>query len=131
MHRWDGAVSPDGIWLAHRNKDQELWVHDIKTGKDQRVAQSMVDDFYDLVWSPDSQWLAYVEAATNTFLQIKVWSPRTRESHALTTDRYNSHSPAWSSDGKWLYFPLRPGADEHRDLALADRGRRIRALIVR
>ena len=23
---------------------------------------------------------------------------------ALTSDRYNSGSPAWSADGKWLYF---------------------------
>ena len=29
----------------------------------------------------------------------------------LTTDRYNSGSAAWSADGKWIYFRLRPRAE--------------------
>ena len=41
--RWDGVVSPDGRWLAHINKDQELWLYDIKAGRrsalrNQRIA---------------------------------------------------------------------------------------------
>jgi tricorn protease len=43
--RWEGLPSPDGRWLAHRDKDQQLWVYDIKTKQDKRIAQSMVDDF--------------------------------------------------------------------------------------
>ena len=62
---------PTARWLAYRDKDQQLWLYDIKTKQPKLIAQSMVDDFYDLTWSPDSQWLAYVEAATNTFSQIK------------------------------------------------------------
>jgi len=102
--RWEGVPSPDGHWLAHRDKDQQLWVYDIKTKQDKRIAQSMVDDFSDLTWSLDSQWLAYVEAATNTFTQIKVLNVNTGAIQALTSDRYNSENPAWSTDGKWLYF---------------------------
>ena len=64
----------------------------------------MVDDFSDLTWSPDSQWLAYVEAATNTFTQIKLLNIKTGAIQAITSDHYNSFNPAWSSDGKWLYF---------------------------
>lgn len=102
--RWEGVPSPDGKWLAHRDKDQQLWVYDIKNKQDKRIAQSMVDDFNNLTWSPDSQWLAYYEVATNTFAQIKVYNVNSGEIHALTSDRYNSADPAWSSDGKWLYF---------------------------
>ena len=102
--RWEGVPSPDGRWLAHHDKDQQLWLYDTKTKQQKRIAQSMVDDFEDLTWSPDSQWLAYVEAATNTFTQIKVLNANTGAIQALTSDRYNSGSPAWSADGKWLYF---------------------------
>jgi len=102
--RWDGVVSPDGRWLAHRNKDDQLWLNDVKVGTERRIAESMSGGFSDLVWSPDSQWLAYVESAPNTFDQIKIMLARTGEVHALTSDRYNSFSPTWSSDGKWLYF---------------------------
>ena len=102
--RWDGEVSPDARWLAHRDKDEQLWLYDIKAGADKLIAQSMTGGFAGFVWSPDSQWLAYVESATNTFDQIKVLNARTGEIHVLTSDRYNSVSPAWSTDGKWLYF---------------------------
>ncbi len=102
--RWDGVPSPDGHWLAHRDKDQQLWLLDLKTKNNKKIAQSMNDDFSDLTWSPDSQWLAYVETADNTFSQIKVLNANNGEIHVLTSDRYNSESPVWSSDGKWLYF---------------------------
>jgi tricorn protease len=102
--RWEGVPSPDGRWLAHHNKDQELWLFDTKTKQDKRIAQSMESDFSDLTWSPDSQWLAYVETAANQFDQIKVLRAATGEMETLTSDHYNSNSPAWSSDGKWLYF---------------------------
>jgi tricorn protease len=102
--RWEGVPSPDGRWLAHRDKDQQLWLYDVRNKQQRRIAQSMVDDFADLTWSPDSQWLAYVEAAANTFTQIKVLNTNTGALQALTSDRYNSASPSWSADGKWLYF---------------------------
>jgi tricorn protease len=102
--RWDGVPSPDGHWLAHRNKDQELWLLDLKTKNDKRIAQSMNGDFEDLSWSPDSQWLAYVETADNTFAQIKVLNANTGAIQVLTSDRYDSVTPKWSADGKWMYF---------------------------
>lgn len=102
--RWDGVPSPDGRWLAHRDKDQQLWLYDFKMKNQKRFAQSMNGDFDHLTWSPDSQWLAYEETADNTFTQIKVLNANTGEIHTLTSDRYNSGDPAWSSDGKWLYF---------------------------
>jgi tricorn protease len=102
--RWEGVPSPDGRWLAHRDKDQKLWLYDIKNKQQKFIAQSMMDDFSNLAWSPDSQWLAYVEVATNTFAQIKLLNTKTGDIHVVTSDHYNSASPAWSVDGKWLYF---------------------------
>jgi len=102
--RWDGVPSLDSHWLAHRDKDQQLWLFDLKTKTDKKIAQSMNGDFDDLTWSPDSQWLAYTETADNTFTQLKVLNANSGEIHVLTSDRYNSFSPGWSSDGKWIYF---------------------------
>jgi tricorn protease len=102
--RWEGIPSPDGKWLAHRDKDQQLWLYDITSKQQKRIAQSMEDDFQDLTWSPDSQWLAYVETPHNSFQQIKVVNAKTGLIQEITSDRYNSASPSWSSDGKWLYF---------------------------
>ncbi len=102
--RFEGVPSPDGHWLAYHDKDQQLWLFDTRTHRDTRIAQSMEGDFSGLTWSPDSQWLAYVETAANQYDQIKVLRAVTGETHAITTDYYDSESPAWSADGKWLYF---------------------------
>src|ERR1700723_647710 len=102
--RWDGVPSPDGRWLAHRDKDQQLWIYDIATRQDKRIAQSRFGDFNNLTWSPDSRWLSFVQPAANQFLQISVFSVESGATQPLTSDRYNSVSPAWSTDGKWLYF---------------------------
>ena len=102
--RMDGVVSPDGRWLAYRDKDQQLWLRDLDLKKEKKIAQSMTGGFEDLAWSPDGKWLAYVESARNTFDQIKILDAFSGEVHLVTSDHYNSGSPAWSSDGKWLYF---------------------------
>jgi tricorn protease len=104
VQRVEGAPSPDGHWLAHRDKDEQLWVYDIKAKTDKLIGQSMADEFQDLTWSPDSRWLAYVETATDQFRQIKILNLESGSIQAVTSDRYNSVNPAWSSDGKWLYF---------------------------
>jgi tricorn protease len=102
--RWDGEPSPDGKWLAHRDKDQQLWIYDVRTRQDRRIAQSRFGDFDSLSWSPDSRWLAFTQTAANQFLQINVFSTVDGSIQSITSDRYNSISPVWSTDGKWLYF---------------------------
>jgi tricorn protease len=102
--RREGIPSPDGHWLAHSDLDQQLWIYDTRTKKDKRIAQSMNDEFSDLSWSPDSHWLAYSETADNTFRQLKLLNVDSGAIQAVTSDRYNSANPIWSSDGKWLYF---------------------------
>ena len=101
---WEGVPSPDGHWLAHHDKDQQLWIYDIKAKTDKRIAQSMNGDFNDLSWSGDSRWLAFTETADNLFLQIKIFNVDSGAIQPITSDRYNSFNPVWSSDGKWLYF---------------------------
>ncbi|HUX46101.1 MAG TPA: S41 family peptidase [Terracidiphilus sp.] len=102
--RTGGLPSPDGVWLAHTDKDQRLWLYNFKTKVNKQIAQSRNGGFTNLSWSPDSRWLAYAESANNQFDQIKILNVASGEIHAITSDRYNSDDPAWSSDGKWLYF---------------------------
>jgi tricorn protease len=102
--RWDSMPSPDGHWLAHRDKDQQLWIYDFKSKRDRRIVQSNNGDVEDMRWSPDSRWLSYVQAAANNFEQIHVVNAESGEPRAITSDRYDSNSPVWSPDGRWLYF---------------------------
>ena len=103
--RWDGVPSPDGRWLAHYNKDQELWLLEVATGKDDRIAVSeQWGDFQDLTWSSDSRWLAYVRPAGTWMSQIGLYDVQRRAHTIVTSERWDSYSPAFSPDGKWLWF---------------------------
>jgi tricorn protease len=103
--RWDGIPSPDGNWIAHHDKDWQLWIYDVRQKTNRMIAKSPVNGgFADLEWSPDSKWLAFAEQALNTFTQVKVYNVDDGAITPLTSDRYNSRSPAWNRDGKWLYF---------------------------
>lgn len=102
--RWEAVPSPDGRFIAHDDKDQQLWLLDTRTGKQTRLAASTTGELQDLTWSPDSRWLAWSVPVANTFNRIFLHRAETGATVPLTSDRFNSWSPAWSRDGKWLYF---------------------------
>ena len=104
IYRFPGVPSPDGKWIAWADKNQELWLFHVERKESKRIAASRVDDFGDLAWSPDSQWLAYVEAAANGYRQVHLHRAEDATQTVVTSDRVDSYSPAWAPDGKWLYF---------------------------
>lgn len=104
IFRFAPIASADGRWIAWQDKNQELWVRDLKNGVSRHIATSPEDEFDDLAWSPDGQWLVYVEKAANTCRQIKICRVGDGTILTATSDRVSSHSPAWSPDGQWLFF---------------------------
>lgn len=104
IFRYTGSVSPDGQWFASVDKNHKLWLTHIENKETQLVLQSEIDTPFHLKWSPDSQWLCFVERAENTNFQLKLYHLAQKEITAVTSDRVSSYSPAWSPDGKWLYF---------------------------
>jgi tricorn protease len=102
--RWTAVPSPDGKWIAHHDKNRELWLLNVETRANTRIATCPDGDFSDLEWSPDSRWLAYVMPGPNSFDRIWIDGLDKSAATPFTTDRYDSRSPAWSADGKWLYF---------------------------
>ncbi len=104
VFRFDGIPSPDGRYLAFDDKDQKLWIHDIEHGTTIFVDSSLTWEYSQIVWSPDSRWLAFVKPALNFLGQIFVYSVERKITTPVTSDRFLDHDPAWSPDGKWLYF---------------------------
>jgi tricorn protease len=102
--RFDGLPSPDGRSIAFAEKDNKLWVYSLEKKTMGLIAESANGMFDDLAWSADSQWLAFVRTADNSFQQIMLLNAATGQVTELTDDRVDSYSPAWSPDGKWLYF---------------------------
>ena len=104
--RMTGQLSPDGKWIAYTERDDDLLLFNLETKQTKLVAHSDFRDFVspDFDWSPDSQWLAYVQTAPSGNPRIMLYSLATGEATPATSDRVISESPAFSPDGKWLYF---------------------------
>lgn len=96
--------SPDAKKLAYYDLNNELWIQDIASGKKTKANASDEDLSGAMAWSPDSKWLAYGQAASNSFMQLFIFNPETGKQIPITSDRTNSMNPQWSPDGKWIYF---------------------------
>ncbi|WP_052573755.1 S41 family peptidase [Haloferula sp. BvORR071] len=104
IFRFAPITSPDGKWVTWQDKNNELWVRDLETKQSVKVSTSPGKGFEDLVWSPDSKWLAFVEPAPNSFDRIRLYHVTDGKTIEATSDRVISGFPAWSPDGKWLWF---------------------------
>jgi len=101
--RYEGLPSPDGKWIAYDDLENNMYVLNIATGVSTIISTSQ-ENIGDFSWSPDSKWLAFVQAADNTMRQIIVYNLSTQLNFDLTTDRANSMNPRWSPDGQFIYF---------------------------
>jgi tricorn protease len=102
--RRDAVPSPDGKYIAHTDKDQRLYLLNVETKVNKKLAETQSDEFNDLAWSPDSKWLAFAEEGNNQLHQVKLYGVASGKITPVTTDRFDSFSPAFSPDGKWLYL---------------------------
>ena len=101
--RYKGMPSPDGKWLAYDDLRNNLYLLNITTGISNKISTNE-EGIGSFAWSPDSQWIAFVQSADNTMAQIFIAQVGTGNPFPITTDRANSQYPQWSHDGKFIYF---------------------------
>ena len=108
--RWEAIPSPDGKWIAHQDKDKQLWLLDTATKAEKKImaADDATGDsfpaFEGVRWSPDSRWLTFSRDTGNGYSVIYLYGIEKGTLTPLTTDRYNSTSASWAPKGDWLYF---------------------------
>lgn len=140
FHRWGLLPSPDGKKIAHEDKRGQLWLLDVDSGRNRVIDTSTYagDGARDaLAWSADSRWLAAARPDSARLRdQILVFDAKGSRKATVTSDRYESSSPAFSSDGRFLYFvsnrsfqptPTAPWGDRNMG-PMFDRRARIYAL---
>lgn len=98
-----GTPSTDGKWIAYDDIEKNLYVVNIKTGERKKISTNE-QGIKDFSWSPDNQWLAFVQVALTGFTQIKIYNVNDGSIFDLTNDRSNNANVKWSPDGKFIYF---------------------------
>ncbi|MGL4475022.1 MAG: S41 family peptidase, partial [Shewanella sp.] len=101
------AVSPDGRYLLHDDYQGNVWLLSIKARTNQLILSGSegLGPHPDLIWSPDSRFIAITQAKIGQQRpQILLYSLVDKRTEYLTSDKYESFSPRFSDDGKWLYF---------------------------
>lgn len=70
------------------------------------LLEATANDFQQPAWSPDEQYLAYVDVprSADEQRQIQLYDPETNETRAYPGMPSNVYDPAWSPDGNWLAF---------------------------
>ena len=96
--------SPDSKKILYHDREMRLRYVDVESGKVTVVEEEEygIPSNYD--WSPDSKWIAYDYTTDNLFSIIKIYNVESGDKYDVTDNWYNSGSPSFSPDGKYLYF---------------------------
>ena len=103
-YKFNPIWSPDGKYLLWGDKKLRLQIMDVVSKKVTQIEQAIDWEIRDYTWSPDSKWIAYTLPQNSSVSQIMVYNIDTKETHAATNEWYNANSPAFSTDGKFLFF---------------------------
>jgi len=96
--------SPDGDHIAISDKDGIIYVLPADGGDLVRVARDEGWRNRDYVWSPDGAWLAFSLTEPSGLRALHLYSVEDGESRRLTEGLFAEYGPAFSPDGKFLYF---------------------------
>jgi Tol biopolymer transport system component len=104
-HAW----SEDGKVMFYSTGDRagktgSIFVHNFESGQDERISGSPSDaQFFDI--SPDGKWLALVNRGDKIVIRIMPTSGGDlREIFSFEQEGSPVITPAWSADGRYIYF---------------------------
>ena len=96
--------SPDSKKILWADRLQRLRYVDINTKKITEVAKATAWEIRQYAWSPDSKWIAYARPEEKSMTKIYLYSLEKKATYEVTDGWYESSRPAFSRDGKYLFF---------------------------
>jgi tricorn protease len=119
--RW----SPDSKKIAFADQTLRCYILDVGSKKVTEVDRAEYEHvdvsvnlkpIYDFAWSPDSRYLAYSKLTPQLVYQVYVYEVGSGQVHCVSDGLFNDFGPAWSRDGKRLFFV----SNRHFDPTLCD-----------
>lgn len=96
--------SPDSKTILYTDRKNRVVLVDVATKAKKVLLQNPASEFWDVAFSPDSKWIAYTKPEKNEMSVVYVYNIAAGKEYAVTEKWYDSSSPAFSQDGKYLIF---------------------------
>ena len=96
--------SPDSKKILWNDRKFRLRYVDVETGEITEVFKARYGQPNDYAWSPDSKWITFNRPSENRFSTISIYNTVNKEVKDITDNWYDSGSPNFSADGKYLVF---------------------------
>lgn len=103
-YKYEIHWSPDSKKILWSDKKLRLQYVEVESKVVKMVAQAKVWEIRDAVWSPDSRWVAYSTEEREGMNRVHLFSLEQGKSQSVTDGWYASTHPAFSGDGKYLFF---------------------------
>lgn len=96
--------SPDSKNILYTDRKNRIVLVDVVARSKKVVMQNPLSEFFGVNFSPDSQWITYTKPEKNNMSVVYVYHLTSGKEYPITEKWYDSSSPAFSSDGKYLIF---------------------------
>lgn len=103
-YKYGMSWSPDSRKILWSDKLQRLQYVDIDTKIITLVEQTLDGELRSFTWSPDSRWIAYTLPINRSANRIVIYEVAGSRKNFATDAWFDSSSPVFSPDGKYLYF---------------------------
>ena len=96
--------SPDSKKMLYTDRRNRIVEVDVASKSKRTLLQNPEGEFYEVEYSPDGKWITYTKSGTNNMSVVYVYDIASGKEYPVTEKWYDSSSPAFSRDGKYLVF---------------------------
>lgn len=96
--------SPDSKRIVYTDRKNRINLLDVATRQVSELSKSPLGEARNVSFSPDNNWLTYSRVSENNYSIVYLYDIAGKREHAVTDKWYDSGSPAFSTDGKYLLF---------------------------
>jgi tricorn protease len=100
----DFEWSPDSKKIVYTDRKNRINLLDVASGSVAGVLQDPFGEIRGVHFSPDNNWLAYARMGGNEFDIVYLYNIAGKKEYPVTDKWYDSYSPVFSADGKYLVF---------------------------